>query len=109
MIELGVDYTDDKAGAIAARKAFWAGTFVPALFTEKIYTPKMSETNGKVVGSDAISESICISADPAVHFKFARHYIDLGFNHLIFHAAGPDQRAFLEGYGQDVLPRLRQN
>jgi coenzyme F420-dependent glucose-6-phosphate dehydrogenase len=109
MIELGVDYTDDKAAAIAARKAFWAGTFVPALFTEKIYTPKMSETNGKVVGSDAISESICISADPDVHVKFARHYIDLGFNHLIFHAAGPDQRAFLEGYGRDVLPRLRQN
>src|SRR5882724_174202 len=33
--------------------------------------------------------------------------IDLGFNHLIFHAAGLDQRAFLEGYGQHVLPRLR--
>lgn len=57
IIELGVDFTDDKEKAIAIRKAFWAGTFVPALFTEKIYTPKMSETNGKAVGSDTISES----------------------------------------------------
>jgi coenzyme F420-dependent glucose-6-phosphate dehydrogenase len=109
LIELGVEFTDDKEKAIETRKAFWAGTFVPALFTEKIYTPTMSETNGKAVGSDTISESLCISADPEVHIKFAHHYIDLGFNHLIFHAAGPDQRAFLEGYGQNVLPRLRQN
>jgi hypothetical protein len=27
---LGVDFTDDKKKAIAIRKAFWAGTFVPA-------------------------------------------------------------------------------
>jgi hypothetical protein len=32
----------------------------------------------------------------------------MGFDHLIFHSAGPDQRAFLEGYGRDVLPRLRE-
>ncbi len=109
IIELGVDFTDDKEKAIAIRKAFWAGTFVPALFTEKIYTPKMSETNGKAVGSDTISESLCISADADVHVKFARHHIDLGFNHLIFHAAGPDQHTFLDGYGRHVLPRLRQS
>jgi len=109
LIELGVEFTDDNEKAIETRKAFWAGTFVPAMFTGKIYTPTMSETNGKAVGSDIISESLCISADPEVHIKFARHYIDLGFNHLIFHAAGLDQRAFLEGYGQHVLPRLRQN
>jgi coenzyme F420-dependent glucose-6-phosphate dehydrogenase len=108
MIELGVAYTGDEEKAITLRKDYWAGTFVPALFTERIYTPEMSETNGKVVGSDTVRESVCISADPAVHIEYARRYINLGFNHLIFHSAGPDQRAFLEGYGRDVLPRLRK-
>jgi coenzyme F420-dependent glucose-6-phosphate dehydrogenase len=81
---------------------------VPALFTERIYTPKMSEENGKVVGSDVIKEAGCISADPQDHIELAQRYIDMGFDHLIFHSAGPDQRAFLEGYGRDVLPRLRE-
>jgi coenzyme F420-dependent glucose-6-phosphate dehydrogenase len=81
---------------------------VPALFTERIYTPEMSEQNGRVVGSDTIKEAVCISADPGDHIKLAQKYIDLGFDHLIFHSAGPDQRAFIEGYGRDVLPRLRQ-
>jgi len=108
MIELAVAYAADRNEAIEIRKAYWAGTAVPALFTERIYTPEMSEKNGKVVGSDTIAQSACISNDPEEHVKFAQAYTDAGYNHLIFHCAGPDQRAFLEGYGRDVLPRLRQ-
>jgi coenzyme F420-dependent glucose-6-phosphate dehydrogenase len=108
MVELAVDYTDDEEKAIEYRQAYWAGTFIPALFTERIYTPKMSEENGKVVGPDTVRQSVCISADPKTHVEFAQQYIDLGFDHLFFHSAGPDQRAFLEGYGRDVLPQLRQ-
>ena len=100
MIELAADFTDDETKAIATRKNYWAEVFIPALFTEKIYTPKMSEENGKAVGADTIRQSVCISADPDVHVKFARRYIDLGFNHLNFHAAGPDQSAFIEQYGR---------
>jgi coenzyme F420-dependent glucose-6-phosphate dehydrogenase len=108
MIELGVAYTDDEEKAVEVRKAYWAGTFVPALFTERIYTPKMSEDNGKAVGSDSVKKIVCISADPDKHVKLAQRYIDLGFDHLIFHSAGPDQKAFITGYGRDVLPRVRQ-
>ena len=108
MVELGVEYTDDEEAAIECRKAYWAGTFVPALFTQRIYTPETSEQNGKVVGSDIVKESVCISADPQDHIKLAQKYVDLGFDHLIFHAAGPDQRAFIKGYGRDVLPKLRK-
>ena len=108
MIEIAVDFTDNEEQAIAARKAYWAGTFVPALFTERIYTPALSEQNGKVVGADTIREAVCISNDPEAHIKIARDYMKLGFDHLIFHSAGPDQHAFLEAYGRQVLPRLRQ-
>src|SRR5712692_3178280 len=74
---------------------------------QKIYTPKMSQENGEVVGPDTIKKSACISANPEDHVKFIQQYIDLGFNYLIFHSAGPNHRAFIEGYGRDVLPRLR--
>lgn len=109
LIELAGAYTDDEEKALECRRAYWAGVFVPALFTQRIYTPKMSEDNGKVVGSDIIKEGMCLSADPEDHVRYAQRYIDLGFDQLFFHSAGPDQRAFIEGYGRDVLPRLRQN
>lgn len=31
-------------------KKYWASTFVPGLFNQKIYSPKDSQENGKVVG-----------------------------------------------------------
>jgi coenzyme F420-dependent glucose-6-phosphate dehydrogenase len=107
MIELAVAYTGDEGAAIEARKAYWAGSLVPAMFTEKIYTPELSEKNGKIVGAETIRDAGCFSADPDEHVKHARKYMDLGFDHLIFHSAGPDQQAFIEGYGRDVLPKLR--
>jgi coenzyme F420-dependent glucose-6-phosphate dehydrogenase len=108
MVELAVAYTDDAESAIRCRKEYWAGTFIPALFTERIYTPAMSEQNGSVVGADTIRQAVCISADPEEHVRFAQRYIDIGFDHLIFHSAGPDQRGFIEAYGKEVLPRLRR-
>jgi coenzyme F420-dependent glucose-6-phosphate dehydrogenase len=107
MIELAVAYTDDEDAAVEARKNYWAGTFVPAMFTERIHTPELSEKNGNIVGADTITEAGCFSPDPDEHVKHAEKYIDLGFDHLIFHSAGPDQQAFIEGYGRDVLPSLR--
>jgi coenzyme F420-dependent glucose-6-phosphate dehydrogenase len=109
LMELKVAYTDDTKAVIESEKRYWTGSFVPAMYSQKIYTPKQSEQNGAVVGSDTIQKKVCISAKSEDHVQFAQRYIDLGFDHLCFHSADPDQRPFLEGYGRDVLPQLRQH
>ena len=48
-----------------------------------------------------------VSTDPEEHVETIRPYIELGFNHLVFHAPGPDQERFLRLYAQHVLPKLR--
>ncbi len=107
LIEINAAYTDDVEAAIEPMRRYWAGTFVPALFDQKIYTPTMSAMNGEAVGKDTIRQKMCISAKPEDHVAYARQYIDLGFDCLIYHCAGPDQRAFIEAYGREVLPRIR--
>ncbi|HZT95731.1 MAG TPA: TIGR03557 family F420-dependent LLM class oxidoreductase [Chloroflexota bacterium] len=106
-IELNVAYTDDREAAVDEILKFWAGTFVPALFDQKIYSPKMSEENGAVVGPDTVAKMCCISDNAEDHASFIKQYIDLGFNQVYIHTAGPDQVGFLVRYGQDVLPRLK--
>lgn len=49
-----------------------------------------------------------LSSNPEVHAEFAQRFIDTGFNRLYFHSAGPDQYEFIEGYGRDVLPIVRE-
>ncbi len=108
LIELSVAYTDDKKVAIDIKKDYWAGALVPAMYSQRIYTPKMSERNGSVVGSDTIEQKMLISANPEDHIELARKYIDLGFTNLFFHCAGPDQLQFIKSYGKDVLVKIRQ-
>jgi len=49
-----------------------------------------------------------VSDDPDEHVERIRTYVDLGFRHLVFHAPGPDQRRFIELYGEEIIPRLRR-
>jgi coenzyme F420-dependent glucose-6-phosphate dehydrogenase len=107
LIELNAAYTDDKQAAIQEMKKYWAGTFIPALFDQKIYTPSMSAQNGEAVGSDTIEQKTLISSNAQDHIDFLKQYIDLGFTHLYMHCAGPDQIAFLENYGKNVIPKVQ--
>jgi coenzyme F420-dependent glucose-6-phosphate dehydrogenase len=108
LIELKVAYTDDVCTAVAEFQKYWAGSFVPALFDQKVYTPRMSEENGSIVGADVIARLSCISGKAEDHVEYAQSYVEAGFDTIYFHSAGPDQRNFIHCYGQEVLPRLRQ-
>ena len=46
-----------------------------------------------------------VSTDPDEHVERIGAYVDLGFDHLVFHAPGPDQERFLRLYAEQVLPR----
>lgn len=105
-IEISVGYAEDIDEVINNVKKYWAGTFIPALFTEKIYTARMSAKNGEAVGEEAIRKGGCFSSDPREHVKYVQRYIDWGFTELYFHYAGNDQKEFLERYARDVLPGL---
>lgn len=108
VIELTVEYTQDIESVLQDQQKYWAGAYVPALFDQKIYTPKMSQENGEVVGPDTLKKIACISSNAQDHVKFVQQYIDMGFNTIIFHSAASNQRAFIDDYARDVLPHLRE-
>ena len=49
-----------------------------------------------------------VSDDADEHVEKIGAYVGLGFNHLVFHAPGPDQARFLRLYSAHILPRLRK-
>ena len=107
IVELNVAYTDDIDAAVQEYLKYWASTGIPAMYDENIYTPKMSQENGEVVGKDVVLKTGCFSSKIEDHVQFAQQYINFGFDCLIFHFSGPDQSGFLERYARDVFPRLR--
>lgn len=106
LIEVSAALTDDKQDVVRSVKKYWAGTFIPALFDQKIYTPEMSARNGEVVGADTISKKFLISANPRDHVDLINQYVAMGFTHIYLHLAGSDEKAMIEAYGREVIPRL---
>jgi coenzyme F420-dependent glucose-6-phosphate dehydrogenase len=49
-----------------------------------------------------------VAATPETLVDGIRPYVKLGFNHLVFHAPGPDQARFLELFAGKVMPLLRR-
>jgi coenzyme F420-dependent glucose-6-phosphate dehydrogenase len=49
-----------------------------------------------------------VSNDPDEVVDKIAPYVELGLNHLVFHAPGHDQERFLRQFSADVLPRLRE-
>jgi len=108
VIELNVEYEQNLEQAMQNHLKYWAGSYVPALFDQKIYSPKMSAENGQIVTPQALKQAGCISANAQDHIAFARQFIDLGFDHLVFHSARQDQQAFIEAYSRDVVKHLHE-
>jgi len=48
-----------------------------------------------------------VSTDPQEVVERVRAYVDLGFDHLVFHAPGADQARFLKLFSERVVPLLR--
>ena len=48
-----------------------------------------------------------VSNDPEEVVEKIGAYVDLGFDELLLHAPGPDQNRFLDQFGADVLPLMR--
>ena len=57
---------------------------------------------------DRAPSRFIVSDDPDEVVERIGTYVELGFDELLLHAPGPDQNRFLEQFGSDVLPRLRE-
>jgi coenzyme F420-dependent glucose-6-phosphate dehydrogenase len=105
MIEVKVSYDTDRARAMEDTK-IWAALALPADAKADIDDPREMERLARDVESIAHRRWL-VSNDPDEHLEQLQPYLDLGFNHLVFHAPGNDQARFLELYGAQILPRIR--
>ena len=106
MIEVKVSYDTDRKRAMEDTK-IWAALALPAEAKAGIDDPREMERLAKTV-EDVAHLRWLVSDDPDEHVEQLRPYLDLGFNHLVFHAPGDGQARFLELYGSHILPRIRK-
>jgi coenzyme F420-dependent glucose-6-phosphate dehydrogenase len=104
-IEIKVSYDHDLDYARDAC-AFWAPlALTPEEKSGIDDAMEMEAAADKIL--DRAPSRFIVSNDPDEVVAKLEPYVEVGFEHLVFHAPGDDQERFLRQFTADVLPRIR--
>ena len=106
MIEIKLSYDTD-ADTAKENTRFWAPLALSKEQKHDITDPMQMEKAADALPIDQIAGRWIVGSDPDKVTAQIKQYIDAGFNHLVFHGPGDDQRRFLELFENDLAPRLR--
>ncbi|SDO30914.1 coenzyme F420-dependent glucose-6-phosphate dehydrogenase [Nakamurella panacisegetis] len=106
LIEMKVSFDHDREKAMHDTK-YWGALALTPEQKSGVEDPIEMQRLADALPVEQAASRWIVSSDPEEHVEKIKHYVDLGFRHLVFHAPGPDQARFLELYGAEVLPRLR--
>ncbi|MCU1688641.1 MAG: fdg [Jatrophihabitantaceae bacterium] len=107
LMEVKVSFDHDRERAMNDTR-FWGALALSPEEKTGVEDPMEMQRLADELPVERTASRFIVSTDPEEHVARIQAYIDLGFNHLVFHAPGPDQARFLEVYGKEILPRLRQ-
>ena len=106
MIEIKLSYDTDYDVALENTR-FWAPLALSAEQKHDITDPIEMERAADALPIEKIASRWIVGSDPDEVVLAITQYIDAGFDHLVFHGPGADQRRFLELFERDLAPRLR--
>ncbi len=108
MIEMKVSFDTDRDRAMSDTKYWGALALTP---DEKMNVEDALEMEklADALPVDRAASRWIVSNDPAGMIEKIHAYIDMGFDHLVFHAPGPDQARFLKLFSEQVIPALRKS
>ena len=106
MIEVKVAYDSERGRAMEDTK-IWAALALPSETKAGVDDPREMERLARTV-EDVAHRRWLLSDNPEEHIEQLRPYLELGFTHLVFHSPTNDQGRFLDLYGSQILPRIRE-
>ena len=107
MIEMKVSFDTDRQRALEDTR-HWAALALSAEEKMSVEDPLEMEKLADALPVERAASRWIVSTDPDEHVEKIGRYVGLGFNHLVFHAPGPDQARFMNLYAEHILPRLRK-
>jgi coenzyme F420-dependent glucose-6-phosphate dehydrogenase len=107
ILQVALSYARDAAEAHRGAYEQWRTNILPSEVLAELWTPGQFEAIARYVRPDDLDASIRISADPQRHLAWRRQDLALGVSQIDLHHVSRDREAFIDGFGQHVLPALR--
>jgi coenzyme F420-dependent glucose-6-phosphate dehydrogenase len=106
MIEMKLSFDTDRARARDDTR-FWAPLSLSQEEKMNVEDPLELEKLADALPIERAASRWIVSDDADEVIEKVRPYVELGFNHLVFHAPGPDQGRFLKLFRERLADRLR--
>jgi coenzyme F420-dependent glucose-6-phosphate dehydrogenase len=106
MIEIKLSYDTNPRLALDNTR-FWAPLALTAEQKHGLSDPAQMEAASDALSIEQVASRWIVASDREAALAQIKPYVDLGFNHLVFHGPGHDQSRFLTSFAADVMPGLR--
>lgn len=107
LIEMKVSFDTDRDRALRDTR-FWGALALKPEEKMNVEDPLEMEKLADALPIERAASRWIVSDDADEIVEKIRPYAELGFNHLVFHAPGPDQARFLKLFGDKLAPKLRK-
>jgi probable non-F420 flavinoid oxidoreductase len=105
-LQVHVSWARDEAAARRQAHEQWSMPALPSSVLADLRLPAQFDAAAAFVRPDDLDASVRISADLARHAAWLNEYLEAGFERVMVHNVGLNQREFIEAFGAQVLPRL---
>ena len=105
-IQVHVSWAPTEEEAMRIAHDQWrTNVFAPPLCWD-LATVEQFDEAAKHVRPEDVRSAVLVSSDLAQHAEWLHEYAELGFGAIYLHHVGQEQRAFIDAFGEHVLPRL---
>jgi probable non-F420 flavinoid oxidoreductase len=96
--------TDEEAAAVAYDQ--WRSNVFPPPVCWDLEMTDHFDAVSQDMPRERVAEVVNIGSDLGWHAARLKHYADLGFDKIMVHHVGQQQTAFIDAFGEKVLPQL---
>lgn len=106
VLQVHLSWAPDEDEALQIAHEQWRTNVFAAHVNWDLDHVSLFDEAAKHVPPEAMRGPVLVSADPARHVTWLQEVIGLGFDEVYLHHVGQEQRAWLEVFGEHVLPEL---
>ncbi|WP_436343849.1 TIGR03885 family FMN-dependent LLM class oxidoreductase [Natronorubrum sp. FCH18a] len=99
-------YDEDDESALEGAYEQWHTNCVPGPVTQELRTPEQYDELSETVDEEVVAENVRVSSDLEEHVEWLETDVDLDVDRVFVHNVNTNQAAFIEAFGDAVLPRF---
>ncbi|HZH26579.1 MAG TPA: TIGR03885 family FMN-dependent LLM class oxidoreductase [Azospirillaceae bacterium] len=105
-LQVALAWAPTEAEAEANALDQWGPNAIGGDVNWELRTPAQFDQATRFVRAEDIRNSVLVSSDLGRHIAWLQEFAAIGFEEIVLHEVGRDQRRFIETFGERVLPAL---